>query len=101
MKKTDRYIVVSALVAIGVLAVVFLRKPKESSEAKIRRLKLDSFKKLMDLKIQRSLTTDFDTIVKIDAQIDTIKNRLKSQGITDAITEMEISQDLTKQYNKI
>lgn len=100
MKNKDNIIIVGSVVAIGLLAILLLKKPSETSQVRLRKLKSNIDKKLMDLKIQRSLTNNFDEIVKIDAEIENLKNKLKATGQTDAITEMMISEDLTQALTK-
>lgn len=98
--KQNKYILIGSVVAIGLLAVILLRKPDLDSKSRLRKLKEDSDKKLLELQYQRSLTSNFDEIVKIDAQIDTIKNQLKSKGMTDILSENQISDDLSNLLNK-
>jgi hypothetical protein len=98
--KKNQYILIGSVVAIGLLAVLLLRKPDIESKARLKKLKEDSEKKLIELQNQRSLTSNFDEIVKIDAQIDTIKNKLRASGITDILTEGQISDDLSNLLNK-
>lgn len=100
MKNKDNIIIISSVVAIGLLAILLLKKPSETPQVRLRKLKSNIDKKLMDLKIQRSLTNNFDEIVKIDAEIENLKNKLKATGQTDAITEMMISEDLTQALTK-
>lgn len=98
--KKNNIIIIGSVVAIGVLALLLLKKPDETPKARLQKLKKDSDKKLMELKFQRSISTNFDDIVKIDAQIDTIKNKLKQNGLTDILTEEQISSDLSEIYTK-
>lgn len=98
--KKQNIILLGSLVAIGVLAIFLLRSPKESPEVRLKRLKRETDKRLLDLQLQRSLATNIDDIVKIDFEIDSIKNRLRSSGLTDILTEMKMSDDLTSALNK-
>ena len=100
MKNKNNIIIIGSVVAIGVLAILFLRTPKENPQVRLKKLKKDSDEKLLSLQMERSLATNFDDIVKIDAEIDTIKNRLKSAGLNDIITEMKMSDDLTQALKK-
>ena len=93
-------ILVGSLVAIGVLAIFLLKSPKETPERRVRKLKEDSDKRLLDLQLKRSLSSNFDEIVKIDIEIDSIKNKLRNAGVTDILTEMKTSDDLSLALNK-
>lgn len=94
-------IILGSVVAIGVLAIFLLKKPSENPQSRVKRLKEASDKKLLDLQLRRSLATNFDEIVKIDLEIDSIKNRLRNAGVTDILSEMKTSDDLSQALNKI